>query len=117
MLKKGSLAEGMLRRLVRCSRNRMEPLFQLGSYAVLHKYVCKFKVARNLAIDITPHSLRAGGATQQKLEGDLIDVIQFDGRWESQATCKGYVDVVFAILPETLAEEDKCQDFPDSEFL
>ena len=107
----------MLRVLVRCSRNRHEPLFKLGSYAVLHKYVCKFKVARALAIDLTPHSLRAGGATQEMLEGRSIAEIQFDGRWESQATCRGYVDIVFAILPETLAGENKCQEFDDEDFL
>jgi len=43
--------------------------------------------------------------------------IQFRGRWESMATARGYVDVVYAILPETLHEEAKVPEFADSEFV
>ena len=32
-------------------------------------------------------------------------------------TAKGYIDVVYAILPETLQEEAKVPDFEDSDFV
>ena len=111
------LGEKMLRVLVRCSRNRNAPLFQFGNYARVHKYCCKFKVRYGLAIEFTPHSLRAGSATNDKLEGWSMADIQFRGRWESMATARGYIDVVYAILPETLHEEAKVPEFDDSEFV
>ena len=43
--------------------------------------------------------------------------IQFRGRWESIATAKGYVDVVYAILPETLEQEDRVPEYEDSDFV
>jgi len=43
--------------------------------------------------------------------------IQYRGRWESIATARGYVDVVYAILPETLQEEAKVPVFQDSDFV
>ena len=43
--------------------------------------------------------------------------IQYRGRWESMATARGYIDVVYAILPETLAEEAKVPFFDDAEFV
>ena len=113
----GCLGERMLRILVRCSRNRQEPLFHFGSYARVHKYCCKFRVHYGLGIEFTPHSLRAGSATNDKLEGVSMADIQWRGRWESMSTARGYVDVVYAILPETLQEEAKIPHFADSDFV
>ena len=107
----------MLRILVRCSRDRNQPLFCFGNYARVHKYCCKFKAHYGLAIEFTPHSLRAGSATNDKLKGLSLADIQYRGRWESMATAKGYIDVVYAILPETLQEEAKVPFFDDSVFV
>ena len=117
VLDNGCLGEKMLRILVRCSRDRNAPLFNFQSYARVHKYCCKFKVHYNLAIEFTPHSLRAGSATNDKLKGLSLADIQYRGRWESMATAKGYIDVVYAILPETLQEEAKVPFFEDSVFV
>ena len=111
------LAEKMLRVLVRASRDRRAPLFNFRSYARVHKLCCQFKQRFNLTIDFTPHSLRAGSATDDKLCGMTLGEIQFRGRWESVATAKGYVDVVFAVLPETLEQEDKVPEYDDSDFV
>ena len=107
----------MLRILVRCSRDRNAPLFSFQNYARVHKYCCKFKVHYGLNVDFTPHSLRAGSATNDKLKGVSMADIQYRGRWESMATARGYVDVVYAILPETLQEEAKVLFFNDSDFV
>ena len=117
VLDNGCLGEKMLRILVRCSRNRHEPLFHFGSYARVHKYCCMFKAHYGLAIEFTPHSLRAGSATNDKLEGVSMADIQYRGRWESMATARGYVDIVYAILPETLQEEAKVPHFEDADFV
>ena len=85
----------MLRVLVRHSRDRQAPLFNFRSYARVHKLCCQFKARFGLTIDFTPHSLRAGSATDDKLCGMSLGEIQFRGRWESIATAKGYVDVVY----------------------
>ena len=42
VLEKGSIAERMLRTLVRCCRDRDAPLFQFGRYARVHKLMCRF---------------------------------------------------------------------------
>ena len=117
VLDAGCLGEKMLRILVRCSRDRNAPLFCFGNYARVHKYCCKFKAHYGLAIEFTPHSLRAGSATNDKLKGVSLADIQYRGRWESMATARGYIDVVYAILPETLAEEAKVPFFDDAEFV
>ena len=111
------LAEKMLRVLVRHSRDRAAPLFNFGSYARVHKLCCQFKARFGLTIDFTPHSLRAGSATDDKLCGMTLGEIQYRGRWESVATAKGYVDVVYAILPETLEQEDRVPEYQDSDFV
>ena len=107
----------MLRILVRCSRNRQEPLFKFQSYARVHKLCCMFKARFGLTIEFTPHSLRAGSATNDKLEGLTLADIQFRGRWESLATARGYVDIVYAILPETLDQESRVLLYVDSDFV
>ena len=76
-----------------------------------------FKVRYGLTIEFTPHSLRAGSATNDKLEGLTLADIQFRGRWESLATARGYIDIVYAILPETLQEESKVPHFEDADFV
>ena len=116
-LERNSLADKMLRILVRCCRDKRAPLLRFGSYARLHKYCCKFRTHYNLEIEFTPHSLRAGGATDDKLQGKPIAEIQFSGRWESLSTCRGYVDIVYAVLPETIYEESKVPLFEDSAFV
>ena len=111
------LAERMLRILVRSSRDRQQPLFNFGSYARVHKLCCMFKARFGLTIEFTPHSLRAGSATDDKLCGLSLGDIQFRGRWESIATAKGYIDVVYAILPETLEQEDRVPEYEDADFV
>ena len=70
-----------------------------------------------MQIEFTPHSLRAGSATNDKLEGLTLAEIQFRGRWESLSTARGYVAIVYAILPETLQEESRVPLFEDAVFV
>ena len=113
ILERGSLAERMPRVLVRCCRGRSAPFFCFGSYALLHKSVCKFRLHYGLTIELTPHSLRAGGATDDKLCGKSLTEIQDSGRWESLSTCKTYIDIVYAVLPETIHQENLVPEITD----
>lgn len=47
---------------------------------------------------LSPHSLRRGGATQDRLDGRSFDYIQTRGRWASLRTCKNYIDTARAFL-------------------
>ena len=58
-------------------------------------------------MSFTPHGLRAGGATDMKLRGELIPAIQEMGRWEFPKTCKRYVDVVQTRLEVALQAEQR----------
>lgn len=51
----------------------------------------------------TPHSMRAGGATQLLMEGFACEKIQAAGRWASPKSCKIYLDAVFALAQSTSA--------------
>ena len=81
------------------------PIFDINSYSVLYRYVNEFKQHFNVNLRFTPHSFRAGGATNLRLRGFTHQQIQDMGRWQSENTAKSYVDVVFNILPETIQIE------------
>jgi len=49
----------------------------------------------------TPHSMRAGGATQMLMDGFPFDSIQQAGRWGSPQSCKIYLDAVYALAAGT----------------
>ena len=61
----------------------------------------------NILLHLTPHSMRAGGATKRKLDNVPVPVIQEEGRWEHVKTAKLYIDIVFARMPEVLAQDAK----------
>ena len=49
-----------------------------------------------LETDFTPHSFRAGYATDRRANGDSVDDIKNDGRWASDSSFRIYIDVVSA---------------------
>ena len=51
--------------------------------------------------------MRAGGATYYKMQNLSLEEISLIGRWSNLSTEKSYVDIVYAILPETLAAEKR----------
>ena len=104
-LEPDSLGERMLRFLVRHSPDRQAPLFEFRSYARLYAALKEFCRQYRVTLELTPHSFRAGGATARRLMGQDMPRIQADGRWESLSTCRGYVDVVFSLMPETLDQD------------
>ena len=67
--------------------------------------MAEFNAAFNVNVHITPHSLRAGGATYYRMQNMSIDEICIIGRWSNVSTTKSYVDVVYALLPETIEAE------------
>jgi len=54
-------------------------------------------------LHFTPHSIRAGGATQKLLDGVPFAQLQEAGRWSSPQSCKVYLDAVFALAASTTA--------------
>ena len=54
-------------------------------------------------LGFTPHSVRAGGATQKLMDGLPFATIQQDGRWASAQSCKIYLDAVYALAASTTA--------------
>ena len=89
------------------------PMFEIQSYQKLYKWIIESKLHFRITLPLTPHSLRAGGATNLRLRGFSHNEIADIGRWEHVGTAKSYVDVVFNLLPETIAIENRCQ--PNSE--
>ena len=81
------------------------PLFKWKSYALLLKTVREFNEQFSLQIRLTPHSLRAGGATYLKLMGHPLSNIMDIGRWSDVSTARSYVDLVFALQPNTILQE------------
>ena len=67
--------------------------------------MAEFNAAFNVNVHVTPHSLRAGGATYYRMQNMSIDEISIIGRWSNVSTTKSYVDVVYALLPETIEAE------------
>ena len=107
-LEPNSLAERALRYLLGQNPDKYVPLFGFSSYRDLYKCILNFKLNFRLRLHLTPHSLRAGGATHLKLRGFTVQVIADIGRWEDLRTAKSYIDVIFNILPETLVLEGRC---------
>ena len=92
-----------------CARDRdpNDLLFSIKSYQEVYVAVRDFCMYFALHLHLTPHSLRAGGATKNRIDGLSIVDIQENGRWEHQKTAKRYIDVVFTRMDTCLAEEQK----------
>jgi integrase len=101
----------LLRLLVHARRikgGRDASLLQLSA----RQYRYRFKqVCQRLSLDstLTPHSMRHGGATHYYMRGMSIADVQARGRWESQKTCKRYVQTAQALIatiriPQHLAD-------------
>ena len=116
-LEPDSLGERMLRFLVRHSPDRQAPLFEFRSYARVYAAIKEFCRQYRITLELTPHSFRAGGATARRLAGQDMPRIQADGRWESLSTCRGYVDVVFSMMPETLDQDRRVAALTIGDFL
>ena len=101
-----SVAERALKHLL-LSRDfrQYQGLFGFRTYRDLYQLVMEFKCHFQLTLPLTPHSLRAGGATYLRLCGFSMTVIADIGRWEAVITARGYVDIVFTLLPETKSAE------------
>ena len=90
-----SLAERILRFCAQ-GRNADNLLFEFKFYQEVYGTIETFSAFFNILLHLTPHSLRAGGATKRRLVGDNMVKIQEEGRWEHMKIAKSYVDVVFA---------------------
>ena len=84
-------------------------LFGFRKYSELYKLVAEFNAAFRVNVHITPHSLRAGGATYYRMQNLTIDEISEIGRWSNVSTTRSYIDVVYALLPETVEAEKQVQ--------
>ena len=82
-------------------------LFGFKNYQEIYKIVNEFNYHFNVNIHITPHSLRAGGATHYRMQNVPMNEICIIGRWSDESTAKKYIDPVFAILPETIDAEKR----------
>ena len=84
----------LMRRLVACTR-RGEKLFPY-SYAFYLR--CFKQVERDLGVVIgyTPHSPRAGFASERIAAGEDPTVVRREGRWASETSFKVYIDPITA---------------------
>ena len=80
-------------------------LFGFRKYSELYKLVAEFNAAFKVNVHVTPHSLRAGGATHYRMQNMSIEDISMIGRWSNMSTTKSYIDIVYALLPETIEAE------------
>ena len=94
------LAELMLVKLCKHTTNPYAPLFGFRKYTDVYRVVLAFNDRFQLNLRFRPHSLRAGGATYYRAQGWQIADIQDLGRWANLNTAKGYIDLVFTLLPE-----------------
>ena len=55
----------------------------------------------------TPHSLWAGDATFYKMQNMSLEEVALIGRWSDFSTAKSGIDIIYAILPETIEAEKR----------
>ena len=82
-------------------------LFGFKKYSEIYKVVNEFNFHFGVNVHITPHSLRAGGATYYKMQNMTLEEITLVGRWGDYSTAKSSIDPVYAILPETIEAEKR----------
>ena len=82
-------------------------LFGFRKYSEIYNIVKEFNLHFNVNIHITPHSLRAGGATHYRMQNMTMSEICLIGRGSDESTAKKYIDPVYAILPETIEAEKR----------
>ena len=108
VLEPNSIAERALKFLFKSGTcHPFGPIFDIPNYQTFYKLMIDFKNHYRINLHFTPHSLRAGGATNLKLRGYTHSEICDAGRWSSLATSKSYVDVIFNSLPETIQIQNR----------
>ena len=61
---------------------------------------------RSMSMSIQlPIRFARGGATYYRMQNMSIDDISIIGRWSNVSTTKSYIDIVYALLPETIEAE------------
>ena len=105
---KNSIAERALRFALQLNGHVIgKKLFGFKRYSEIYNVVRDFNHHFNVNIHITPHSLRAGGATHCRMQNMTMGEISLIGRWSDESTAKKYIDPVYAILPETIEAEKR----------
>ena len=84
----------LLCRLIDCTAAG-QPLFDF-SYNQYNKGLSEVEAQLGIALGVTPHSPRAGFASELAAAGVPVAVIKERGRWASEQSFKTYVDVVTA---------------------
>ena len=84
-----------------------KPLFGFKKYAEIYAVVRDFNVHFGVDVHLTPHSLRAGGTTFYKMQNMSLEEVALIGRWSDFSTAKSNIDIVYAILPETIEAEKR----------
>ena len=73
------------------------------SYQTYYKAIQAAASAQGLAsLGFTPHSKRAGGATQDLMDGKDFNHVQNKGRWANQHSCRIYLDRAMALAGATI---------------
>ena len=74
-------------------------LAQYGRELQASAELCQFPL---WGLRFTPHSLRAGAATQARMDGMSVQELMFRGRWAHESTLRVYLDVAMALATKTL---------------
>ena len=95
--KERELAECVLR-----LRSLVEPHERLFpyTYSTYRRLIRECEEATGIELKLTPHSPRAGYATDGVLAGEDIVNLRASGRWNSEANFRIYVDVVAALATQ-----------------
>ena len=73
-------------------------LTSVTTYAVYAGHLRRAAAALGLGwVKWTPHSARAGFATERRLRGDAFSQIKEDGRWKSDSSFRVYLDEATAM--------------------
>ena len=92
---------GLAERALVCLLKYAQPGHSLfgETYRIVYMFLKEFEQELGLALRLTPHSLRAGGATALRLAGKSVPEITERGRWASIEACRSYIDILFLRLP------------------
>ena len=71
-----------------------KPSFGFKKYGEMCTVARDFNAHFGVSVHLTPHSLRAGGATFYKMHNMSLGEISLTGRWSGMGTAKSYIDVV-----------------------
>jgi len=92
----------------KCSKSSGQKIFRIST-TTYRAGLSSLQKSMSLPVILTPHSLRAGGATRLHIDGESVETIAQRGRWRSLVTLRRYLQEGRSLQLTLSMPDEVCQ--------